>query len=94
MEWNNLVPGAVDHEGWSGISTVAEVGEGRDSGSEVRRRRRQPGSIVGSNAIEEERQTVTLLEEGKDKLRAWVPWTNPTEVVALVPSGLVGCYLT
>ena len=96
MEWHNLVPGAVDQEGWSGIGTVPEVRKGRDSGTEVRRRRRQPGSvIVGSNAIEEEGQTVTLLEEGEDKLRARVPRADPAEEVALVRSGsgMVGCYL-
>ena len=73
MEWHNSVPGAVDQEGWSGIGTVPEMHKRSNSGTEMRRRRRQPGSvIVGSNANEDKGQTVTLLEEGQDKLRATV----------------------
>ena len=96
MEWHNLVPRTVDQERRSGISAVLEVRKRRDGGTEVRRRRRRPGSaIVGPNAVEKQGQTVALFEKGEDKLRARVPWADPAEVVALASggSGVVGCYL-
>lgn len=96
MEWHDLVPGAVDQERWSGISTVTDVRKRRDGRTEVRRRRCQPGSVViGPDSVQEEGQTVPLFEEGEDQLRAGVPRADPAEVVTLVSggSGVVGCYL-